>query len=39
MECFDEVLKEFNNEEEYKERLYYYIKNFDDILNRKKMKK
>ena len=35
MECIDDVLEEFNNEKEYKEILYYQLKNFDDIINSK----
>ena len=36
MDCIDDTLEEFNNEKEYKEILYYYIKNFDIILNKKR---
>ena len=35
MESIDDVLEEFNNEKEYKEILYYNIKNFEDIINSK----
>ena len=39
MECIDDVLEEFNNEKEYKQILYYNIKNFDDIINSKRSRK
>ena len=36
MDGIDDVLREFNNDKEYKEILYYNIKNFEDIINFKK---
>ena len=36
MDCIDDALEEFNNDNEYKEILYYNIKNFDIILNNKR---
>ena len=36
MESIDNALEEFNNEKKYKEKLYYNIKNYDNIINKKK---
>ena len=36
MDCIEDVLKEFNNETQYKELLQYYIINYENILNKKR---
>lgn len=39
MNCIDEVLKEKDYEQEYREVLIYFIKNFNIIINNKKFGK
>ena len=39
MESINDVLEEFNNEKKYKEKLYYSIKNFDNIINKNRTSK
>ena len=36
MDTIDDVLEEFNDDKEYKNILYYNIKNFDVIINNKR---
>ena len=39
MESINDVLEEFNNEKKYKEKLYYNIKNYDNIINKNRISK
>ena len=39
MDNIDNVLEEFNKNKEYKEILYYNIRNFDDIIKNKTSRK